>query len=273
MKILACIFSLLLTYGYSFQKSCEMPSSLTPYLELTEKYPSLFEYMGSSEEGEIELITDPDTVYSICKNTKKKLIQKMLPIWWANPGIIAEDQYLYFIRDAVRFPSGFEGTYDRIVWKANKNNTPGVAVLIHLPDNTFALNVNFRHATRAWELEIPRGLSNKNETLSETAKREAMEETGYQIDEPVFLGLMNPDSGILSSSVAVFYAKASKITCSSQEKTEAIAKIQAFSKEKIKNLLNNGYYTTSIHQKEKKIFVRDSFLTYALYMAEIKKLF
>ena len=34
------------------------------------------------------------------------------------------------------------------------------------------LNVNYRHATRSWELELPRGVREENETVEMTAKRE-----------------------------------------------------------------------------------------------------
>lgn len=245
-------------------------NNLEQYFRLKKDYPSLFENRALSQENEIELILDPENIQQVEEKTKTKLVQKGLSPEFSKVGIVAEDQYLYWIRDAVRFPSGFEGTYDRVLWKANKNNTPGVAVLIELPDNTFALNVNFRHATRSWELELPRGLKNNNETLSETASREVLEETGYIIDHPVFLGWMNPDSGILASTVAVFYAKTDKQTKQSQEKTEAIASIARFTKEELLQLLDKGSFTKKIAEKQKQVFVRDGFLTYALCLYEAK---
>jgi len=248
-------------------------STMSSYFDLQKDYPTLFENQASSIENEIELILDPDHIQLIEKNTAERLLQKGINPEFSKVGIVAEDQYLYWIRDAVTFPSGFEGTYDRILWKASKNNTPGVAVLIELPDNTFALNINFRHATRSWELELPRGLSNKGESLTDTAKREAKEETGYLIENPVFLGWVNPDSGILASSVAVFYAKAENQMNSEQEETEAIESIEKFTKDEIYRLLGKGFFTTTIAENHKQVFVRDSFLTYALclYQEKIQK--
>lgn len=273
MKIVLSFFTLFFTACQCFcMPPCGTPNSLKSYFELEKEYPFLFENIGNAEEKEIQLITNPDDIYRICKLNRERLSNKNLPFHWADIGIFAEDQYFYFIRDAVRFPSGYEGTYDRIVSKASKNNTPGVAVLIQLPDGSIALNINYRHATRVWELELPRGLCEKNEALEDTARREAMEETGYLIDEPILLGWMNPDSGILASKVAIFYTKASKITCSSQEETESIAKIQSFTIEEIKEILEQGIYRTKVAGKEKKIYARDPFLTYALCLAQIKKL-
>ena len=248
-------------------------NTLRAYFKLEQNKPSLFQNLGNAKDGEIELISDCEAISSIEEITKERLSKKNLPSSFAKVGIIAEDQYLYLLRDAVRFPSGHEGTFIRIAQKSGKDNVPGVAVLIQLSDNTFVLNTNFRHATRSWELELPRGYLDKNETLESAAKREVLEETGYLIDKPLFLGWMNPDSGILASTVAVFYAKADKITCVRQEETEAIAKNPTFTKKQLKQLLNDGYFTTPISSKKKKIFVRDSFLTYALCMGEIKGLF
>ena len=84
---------------------------------------------------------------------------------------------------------------------------------------------------------------------------------------------MNPDSGILASTVVFYYAKALNKKSSEEEKTEAIYSTTSFSKKELKSLLDKGSFIQNITDKEKKIFVRDSFLTYALLMAEIKGLF
>lgn len=254
-------------------EDCKDKNNLRTYFSLEKSKPSLFNILGNTEEGEIQILTDVEKIFSLEKLMANRLKTKHLPPSFASVGIVAEDQYFLWLRDAIRFPSGYEGTYDRIVQKAGKDLVPGAAVLIQLPDNTFVLNINFRHATRSWELELPRGGWDKEESLLDAARREVLEETGYQVDEPIFLGWVNPDSGILSSSVAVFFARANKITCIQHEPTEAIAKNPTFTKEEIKNLLNEGFFTSTIKGKEKKIYVRDSFLTYALCLGEIKNLF
>ncbi len=73
-------------------------------------------------------------------------------------GVVREDQYWIWLRDAVYFPKGVPVTYDRLIWKSElKSNSPGVAVLPILPSGHVVLNLNYRHATKSWELELPRG--------------------------------------------------------------------------------------------------------------------
>lgn len=242
------------------------------YFSLRKNHPTLFKNQGSSEENEIELLLDEDKILSVQNKMEERLKDKKLNPSFAKVGVIQEDQYLYWIRDAVRFPSGFEGTYDRILWKNSQNNIPGIAILIELPDGRIVCNINFRHATRSWELEIPRGLVNKGESLEDAAEREVLEETGYSIEKPILLGSMNPDSGILASTVVFYYVKTLNKKSAVQDETEAIYSNPSFSKMELKSLLDQGFFNHNISKKEKKIFVRDSFLTYAILMAEIKRL-
>ena len=105
-------------------------------------------------------------------------------------GVVREDQYWVWIRDAVYFPKGVPGTYDRLVWKNELNGgAPGVAVLPVLPSGKIVLNLNYRHATRSWELELPRGKREQGETLEEAALREVKEETGFDIQISGVVGL------------------------------------------------------------------------------------
>ena len=60
------------------------------------------------------------------------------------------------MRDPVRFPSGKLGTYLRILEPSALDGAAGV-VLLPVRDNVIFLREVFRHATRRWELELPRG--------------------------------------------------------------------------------------------------------------------
>ena len=108
----------------------------------------------------------------------KKGLSVQLAKEWSRVGIIAEDSYLYWIRDAVVFPSGLSGTYDRILWKSSLNGPPGIVIAptIH---KKILVNLNYRHATRSWEVELPRGLRHKDETLLEASERELHQEISY----------------------------------------------------------------------------------------------
>ena len=110
---------------------------------------------GHWKKGEIEINTEVGQIQKIEKQTKLRLmakgIQEKTAKEWSTVGIIAEDNYLMWIPDAVIFPSGVYGTYDRIVWKSGMDGAPGAAVLPLLSTKKIVVNLNYRHATRGWE--------------------------------------------------------------------------------------------------------------------------
>lgn len=188
-------------------------------------------------------------------------------------GVVREDQYLIWLRDAVYFPNKVPGTYDRFIWKGElKNNAPGVAVLPVLPSGQIVLNLNYRHATRSWELELPRGGILPDETTESAALRELKEETGCIASSITFLGNMAPDSGILSSVTPVFIGKIATQEESTPEYSEAIAGLIALTKEEIKEGLIQGFLELSVKGEKRQIPIRDSFLTFALLQAELRNL-
>ena len=188
-------------------------------------------------------------------------------------GIVREDQYWIWLRDAVYFPRGIPGTYDRLVWKsALKSKSPGVAVLPILPSGHVVLNLNYRHATRSWELELPRGGIQSNETTEAAALREVKEETGLVASSVTFLGNMAPDTGVLSSIIPVFMGEIDSQEESNPEYSEAIADVISFTKDELKEGLIQGFLEVSIEGKKQQVPLRDSFLTFALLQAEFRKL-
>jgi len=145
----------------------------------------------------------------------------------------------------------------------------GVAVMPVLPDGKIVLNCNYRHATRSFEIELPRGGINAGETPESAAKREALEETGMVVDALVKLGEIPPDSGVATSIVPIFMAKVIKQESSQQEETEAIEDIIALTRDEVKAAFVKGYRIQKIRGEEKKVAFRDPFLAYALLLSEI----
>jgi len=83
------------------------------------------------------------------------------------------------------------------------------AVLIKHKSKGFVLIDIFRQSLNKNVLEIPRGNANIGESSIDCAYREVAEETGYIIkkDKIKKLGSINPNSGILSSTIDLFYAE------------------------------------------------------------------
>src|SRR5437867_10164942 len=79
-------------------------------------------------------------------------------------GVLAVDPYLVVMRDAVRFADGSYGLYNRLM-------VPSGAAILPLVGDAIALLHRFRHGTRAWHLEAPRGSLSGTGTLAEEAER------------------------------------------------------------------------------------------------------
>lgn len=249
--------------------------------EPLEEYFSYFNQLGGTcgnyQEGEIEIVTDPTEISKIQKIQEARLLKKGFSAdqaaEFSRIGIVNEDQYLIWLRDAVYFPQGIPGTYDRVLWRSDlKGRFPGVAVLPVLPSGQIVLILTYRHATRCWELELPRGRTELNETLQESALHELKDETGLIASSVAFLGEMPVDTGILSSMIQVYIANVSTQEESTPEYSEAIAAAIAFTKEEIKEGLVKGFLQITIEGVKKQIPLRDPFLTFALLQAECRNL-
>lgn len=250
--------------------------ALSHYLQLLHDHADTLTPHGSWRKGEIEIITNREQIQKIENQMRLRLICKgateQQAKAWSSIGVIAEDQYLIWLRDGVIFPSGVSGTYDRIVWKTGLNGAPGVAIMPILANKKIVVNLNYRHATRSWEIELPRGGRKEHETPEQAAIRELKEETGYELSQPFLLGTMAPDSGLLSSLIPVFYGKISHSGDSYREYSEAISQNPAFTKEELKESLSRGYIDMPIQGNIVRVCCRDPYLAFAILQAESKKL-
>ena len=104
-----------------------------------QKLPESTRYAGDAGEGEIEIID-----------------KKEAPKIRARTGILIEDKLHFFVRDAVKFPSGEVRTQMRVIGCTMSDGPSGVVALASR-DGKIYLREMFRHATRRWELETPRG--------------------------------------------------------------------------------------------------------------------
>jgi ADP-ribose pyrophosphatase len=142
-------------------------------------------YKGNAEHMEIEITSDlPEVLYS--------------------------DKYILLVRDTVKFPGGDAGTYIRIVETSaitgplKKVNYTGSVIIPYDNERIYTVKT-FRHATRRWHSEFPRGNREPSEIKTTTAIRELCEETGIyaDADKCTFLGYVFPNTGLLMSAVAV----------------------------------------------------------------------
>jgi ADP-ribose pyrophosphatase len=75
------------------------------------------------------------------------------------------------------------------------------------PDNQVVMARQYRHGTREITLEIPGGLVDPGDTSEEAARRELLEETGYEAKEVIFLGSACPQPAILNNRSVTYLAR------------------------------------------------------------------
>ena len=137
------------------------PAHLVSYFELARQRPDLFDNSGDK----LRILLDPADILSVEKAVARNLAERGLPENGAIAGFVLDDSWFFVLRDAVEFPDGSRRLHARVI---NKNNH-GSAVLPML-DGRLVLIRHFRHATRQWMLEIPRGAIEPGQMPEETAR-------------------------------------------------------------------------------------------------------
>ncbi len=104
-------------------------------------------------------------------------------------------------RDRVRLPDGSEGVREYIVH-------PGAVVIIAVGDDgRLILERQYRYGPGHVFLEFPAGKIDPGEDILATAKRELIEECGYEADSWTYLGVMHPCIGYSNERIEIFLAQ------------------------------------------------------------------
>ena len=160
--------------------------------------------LAANPAGGITVVSDPSETARIEGIMADRFAAQGLPREWARAGIFYEDPYIILLRDAVIFPDGKPGLYHRVI--ARHDEPTGVAVLGRY-DGNIVLVRHFRHPSRAWHLEIPRGAVGADEDPFDVAHLEISEEIGGTIRSIERLGLLRGASALMRHSVVLVYAE------------------------------------------------------------------
>lgn len=255
------------------QTICAESENITKYLQYLTA-PN-FGRLGDYTKGEMQLVDTYDGILEVQNKYYDEFIRKgCLPALakeYSRVGVIAEDRYWIWLRDPLVLPNGQTTAYNRFFPKSGLNGPAGVSVMGISKEGKILVNLIFRHATREWELELPRGGRGKSETAEQAALRELAEETGIQGQKAIKLVSIASDSGILANVLDVFVVKDFySSTETNREECEAIHDCIFLSKQELKEAFVNGYIELNMHGNKVNVFCRDSFLASALLVAETK---
>jgi len=216
-----------------------MKSRLIKYFDVMEKYPQLFE---NKESPTLKVIKDIVAIQEKESELKKRLSEKGLPEEYADIGVLVDDPYFLIVRDLAEFPNGDVRGYIRFINKASLKNAQAVAIL-PVYNNKIVLIRNFRHATRNWEIEIPRGFGEDGFSPEDNAKKELFEETGLTPIRILKLGSLNTDTAARSPPVILFYAEVSKPKTISFDANELISDILLLNQKDFEQMIKNEKIT------------------------------
>lgn len=176
------------------------------YFSLVKSHSELF----NNENALLNIVLDQKTISEWEAKKEVEVKQKGQPFEWAKIGVILDDPYNIIVRDLVQFPDGDMRGYGRSIATASLRGGKGVVVLSEYEGKILLLH-QYRHATRKWHYEVPRGYGEPNIPAVENAYKEVEEETGGKVAELISLGEFYNNTGYETASVALFYAKLSSI--------------------------------------------------------------
>jgi ADP-ribose pyrophosphatase len=197
--------------------------------EYFNKIPEATQYIGDSARGEIQIVERADGEKAD-----------------GPPGVVFENNQYTIVRDAVRFPSGATSTPIRIIPKSAKDGASGVVLLAHRGGKLFFRRI-FRHGTRRWEIETPRGRRDDGYTPREAAENEVKEELGFESESLEEIGTVAPDTALMPSRLPVFWIEVKQGSPEAEpEDTEALGPILELTPRDISARLQRGEITCGL---------------------------
>jgi ADP-ribose pyrophosphatase len=112
-----------------------------------------------------------------------------------------KNEFISLDNDSVQFPDGTVGTY-AVITSGTGRGCVAVPVINHRGSDYIGFVTQYRYPILAHSLELPRGGSKG--MGSDEAAREMAEEMGLPAGSSEYLGRIRPDTGLLTTDVAVW---------------------------------------------------------------------
>ena len=201
------------------------------YFDLVRRRPERF----VNPPGDIyEILLEPARIEHAQSEARRTRVREGLPSEDVRVGVLAEDPYLLVLRDAVRFADGSYGLYNRLI-------VPSGAAILPVCDAGIVLLHRFRHGTRAWHLEAPRGSFSGVGTHEDEARRELQEEIGATASEFIDLGELHSTTGCLDEAHHLYMARVDGVGV--PDRHEAIAELRTLSVDETAARIADGTIT------------------------------
>ena len=123
---------------------------------------------------------------------------------------------------------------------------PDYAVVVAITQDERVLIVRqYRPALERETLELPSGLVDAGESPEESARRELLEETGYEGGEWSPLGALEPDSGRLDNRIWNFVARG--VRRAEGRATEAGIEVLLWTCDELAQAMSQGSFSMALH--------------------------
>ena len=208
-----------------------MNPAKTLYARLQAERPQAFEQPGP--DG-IEIMLAAEDV-SAAERATASWFGNEAPDQWRETGVMYADPYFMLVKDAVRFPDRSFGVYSRLLTPIGRPD--GIAVLPLLGEDLVLIK-HFRHATRQFHWEIPRGYGEPGLSPEDTVRQELREELGAVASEVITFGRLYSDTGLVGGGINTFAARIGHVGV--LEAREGIVAHKVLSSSQINKAIANG---------------------------------
>jgi ADP-ribose pyrophosphatase len=198
------------------------------YARLMRERPELFQNRRGSG---IEVLVAPEQIEAAQESARHARQTRGMDISDLRVGVLATDPYMTIVRDAVRFPDGSLGLYNRIV------EVKSVAVLPLLSGRPALIRI-FRHGLRDWSWEFPRGGCDPGESPEATVARELNEEIGANIIKLVALGEFTPGGSSLAIRADFYAAHIDRV--GDPDLSDGISDVQVFDVAEVERMVRSS---------------------------------
>lgn len=206
------------------------------YFEFLQQYPALF----NNHQAAFQIVTDPAEIAAWEEHKRQELSSQSLDPEWAKIGLLLADPYVLVLRDLVKTPDQKAFGYLRVIDQAALKGGEAVVVLPVMAEQILLLH-QYRHATRQWHYEIPRGFGTPGMPAVENARKEVQEEVEGIITNLVDLGIMYPNTGLERNHAHLFFAAMERVGKPAED--EGIERIHWVSIAEMERMIRDGEIT------------------------------